>query len=331
MPTLEVEIAGTPYGDFTLGQDPVLIGSSPDCHVHIEDPAVSERHVSMALEWCVRDLSGDQPVMVKGRRVTRDWLDFGEELHIGSAGRVRLRLRPGPEDGTNADSDERTSALLDRIRALERERLQLLERVAGLEGELEAERSKAPGEALLLGRDAAERWLSELGFEADELLDPSHPGGRLQLERRLALTMRLLLGFAERLEQRTETVMRALSGDREPKNRRTVRDRIREALVEADDDRARERLERHMNVVWNGWVGASLRIYRQGVEVWAQDFLNRLSPRTIQIRSGVSDRKLGLGVGYRALWDKYCALVLNLTAPILVEEIDEAVQREVPR
>ena len=40
-------------------------------------------------------------------------------------------------------------------------------------------------------------------------------------------------------------------------------------------------------------------------------------------------RKLEFGLGYKRVWQTYCAEVLELTAEIMVEEVDQAVQRKV--
>ncbi|MEM8712744.1 MAG: hypothetical protein AAGG01_17470 [Planctomycetota bacterium] len=75
------------------------------------------------------------------------------------------------------------------------------------------------------------------------------------------------------------------------------------------------------------WISGTLKVYRQGVEVWAQEFLNRLAPKAIQMQANVSDARLDLGLGYKKLWSEYRRFIFELTSNVLVEEVDAAVSK----
>ncbi len=64
-----------------LGEDPLIVGRSPDCDVVLHSPAVSRRHVCLEPVGdgaLVRDLGATNPAMLKGRSV-RD----GQRLVVG--------------------------------------------------------------------------------------------------------------------------------------------------------------------------------------------------------------------------------------------------------
>jgi pSer/pThr/pTyr-binding forkhead associated (FHA) protein len=73
--------------DDTAGQE-YMVGSSPTCTVHLEDPAglVSRRHAQLireAARWLLRDLGSKNGMQLDGTRRTEITLEPGAEIGIG--------------------------------------------------------------------------------------------------------------------------------------------------------------------------------------------------------------------------------------------------------
>lgn len=329
MTSLEITIDGGPPRSFPIGEGPVVVGRAATCDVRLDDPACEPRHLRVSLEWCLHDLAEGQPVLLRGRRVTRDWVEFGEEFTIGSAARVKARLVPDVAAPVPAPELE---ALRRRVRDLEAERADLQAQVNTLEHELEEARSQS--------RTADSRVAEEAARARVRGLRTSEPPDEADLARvgaagiavRFDILLDVLLGFVERLETTTDRVLR-VAGRAEGSGvfeRRGLRRALGRAFAARSDAHARELLDGQIQLLMTAWVNGTLKIYRNGVEVWARDFLGRISPKSIQIRAGISDARLEFGMGHKRLWEAYREFVLELTPDILVEQIDDAVQRSVP-
>jgi DNA-binding NtrC family response regulator len=74
---------------------PQLVGKSPVCSLHVEDSAVSRRHLALELGsggLLVRDLGSKNGTRVDGVRIAEAMLEGGERIEIGE---TILRVEPG--------------------------------------------------------------------------------------------------------------------------------------------------------------------------------------------------------------------------------------------
>ncbi|MEL6611432.1 MAG: cell envelope integrity protein TolA [Bacteroidota bacterium] len=265
---------------------------------------------------------------------------------LGTNGRINVKLVPGvdglierPEDPTGrampdappATADE-VEALRQRVRELEAERAQLKTHIEQLEAEAASSRTTASVDQARREQEDAANWIESLKLE--EPLDSSELEslGVTGAHERMRVAFDVLFGFTKQLEQTTDRILRATGSSDSTGifGRRSFAQRLGQALRAPDSDRSRRILEEQVQFLLRGWTTGTLRIYRDGVEDWAQGFLARIAPKAIQIRAGISDNKLNFGLGHRAIWETYKGFVLELTAAVLVEEIDESVQARIP-
>ncbi len=86
----------------------VVVGSSADCDVVVQDATVSQVHAVLdrvSAVWTVRDVGSTNGTYVNGKRIAGEWrLRPGDELRVGS---TRLVLKGSvPADGSTAPLTE---------------------------------------------------------------------------------------------------------------------------------------------------------------------------------------------------------------------------------
>ena len=75
-----------------IGEDPVVIGRSPESDVKLTDSTVSRRHAQIVRDgdaWFVRDLGSSNGTKVNGTGITDHMLEDGDEVKVGA---VTLRF-----------------------------------------------------------------------------------------------------------------------------------------------------------------------------------------------------------------------------------------------
>jgi len=85
---------------FPIG-DSIVLGSSADCDVQLDEPGISSRHAEIRLidgnALQLKDLGSDTGTLLNGERVVENLLGSGDEIRIGTC-RLMLQapgLRPG--------------------------------------------------------------------------------------------------------------------------------------------------------------------------------------------------------------------------------------------
>lgn len=327
MPILEIQIDDGEVIRLPMGEAPVLIGGHASADVRIDDAAVAPRHLKVSREWTIEDVSPDNfPAFLGARRITRDWLRFKEPVTIGSAGRVSLRLLPSELDGQAGEGDD---ALHRRLRELELERARLVEEIDSLKEAIEGAKGAAADESQSRKLQRAAHWIESMDLPIRFTDEEVEELGLDGVEERVQLLVQLLLDFIADLEDRTNRVLKASGREGETNlfDRRSLRRQISKALRSNDADEYRRQIREQLDFMARAWISGTLKVYRQGVEVWAQEFLNRLAPKAIQMRANVSDARLDLGLGYKKLWSEYRRFIFELTSNVLVEEVDSAVSK----
>ncbi|MDP8942883.1 MAG: FHA domain-containing protein [Actinomycetota bacterium] len=73
----------------------LIVGRDPCCHLVLEDPLVSRRHVALrrrGAEWLLADLGSTNGTWINGWRVERALIEDGDEIAMGA---TRMVFRPG--------------------------------------------------------------------------------------------------------------------------------------------------------------------------------------------------------------------------------------------
>lgn len=88
VPTVHVRLSGPNRKDQTvqLGVEPVLVGSTPDCDIVVNDPYVSRRHCALNMTErgvVVRDLGSRNGIWVQGVRVYEALIPAGGGVQMG--------------------------------------------------------------------------------------------------------------------------------------------------------------------------------------------------------------------------------------------------------
>jgi NADPH-dependent 2,4-dienoyl-CoA reductase/sulfur reductase-like enzyme/pSer/pThr/pTyr-binding forkhead associated (FHA) protein len=119
-PRLEVRSGGALGLSFALSQQPVLLGSGPECGIRLTDPSISPRHAELRLAGsghAVMDLGSHSGSFARGARLAPnqpaalsegDWLRFGAvDVLYSSAARadVLADLRPSARLSVTSGSD----------------------------------------------------------------------------------------------------------------------------------------------------------------------------------------------------------------------------------
>jgi predicted component of type VI protein secretion system len=128
---LEVRSGGALGLCFALGQQPLLVGSSPECSVRFTDPSVSPRHAelrSAGSAYWLSDLGSHGGSYVRGARLLPqqpvtlaegDWLRFGavDVLYTSAARADALAsLRPSAQLVVTSGSDSgKTASVGERL------------------------------------------------------------------------------------------------------------------------------------------------------------------------------------------------------------------------
>ena len=101
--------------------DSIVLGSSADCDVQLDEPGISSRHAEIRLidgkKLQLKDLGSDTGTLLNGESVVETLLGSGDEIRIGTC---RLMLQaPGlrPERVLTADVVSKSSSLWPRVLA----------------------------------------------------------------------------------------------------------------------------------------------------------------------------------------------------------------------
>ncbi|MFH1228461.1 MAG: FHA domain-containing protein [Planctomycetota bacterium] len=74
-----------PVNTYTFDKDTVLIGRDPTCDVKIDNPGVSRHHAKIEKQndaYVLSDLDSGNGTFVKGEKITKHYLNDGEEIAI---------------------------------------------------------------------------------------------------------------------------------------------------------------------------------------------------------------------------------------------------------
>jgi len=86
-PALIVRSGGGRAGEtFTLDQEQISVGRSPDCAIFLDDVTVSRKHATLVKSdagYTIEDAGSLNGTFVNRRRVERHALEDGDELQIG--------------------------------------------------------------------------------------------------------------------------------------------------------------------------------------------------------------------------------------------------------
>ena len=109
-------------------------------------------------------------------------------------------------------------------------------------------------------------------------------------------------------------------------SRENLRRGIQALLVQGGPD-LRQAFEGHLQHLGK-WYLACISAYKAGIERWYPDFRARLSRQGIEGRTKVGGMLRLLGLQYREYWDAYGQVLDDLTAEIVIDEIEQAAARE---
>jgi len=79
--------------DFHLYEGRNIVGSSPQCQIHLQDEGVQDQQASIRFssnQWTVTDLDSDSGTFLNGKRIYRHELKDGDKIMIG---RALLRIK----------------------------------------------------------------------------------------------------------------------------------------------------------------------------------------------------------------------------------------------
>ncbi|MFQ5506256.1 MAG: FHA domain-containing protein [Planctomycetota bacterium] len=213
--------------------------------------------------------------------------------------------------------DRTVAELEQKVQELEAERrepgqAELLERVRALEAE------KAEEQALFRKR------LEELREETRER-PASPPPGSAPAKLPEPSVFQTLVEFSQKLENTSNRILAKIAG-RDSAGRQTLGSFLDSVRTESPEH-ARASIARYMNGLSNRWINSTLLVNRRGYQLWAADFLRRMSPRAIRERANVPWLSAQLGSEAKDLWQAYEAWVGELTPAVLVEQIDDSIRK----
>lgn len=74
--------------DFHLHEGRMILGSSPQCEILLQDEGIEDRHASIRFssnQWTLTDLDSEKGTFLNGKRIYRHELKDGDKIMIGKS------------------------------------------------------------------------------------------------------------------------------------------------------------------------------------------------------------------------------------------------------